>query len=138
MNSNDSDSGFIKIRIEHLNENMLDSIKELRVLDKLIIVFSAVIWSFIIVNFDNSDNTIKQVNIVIYFIPFIVSMLLSVKASKLLDRYRHQKKYYFKYLDLKEDELSSQKWKGVNNLFYIVTILNLIFAITLILIKGLK
>jgi superoxide dismutase len=121
-----------KIRIEHLQQNMLDSIKELRFLDKAIIVFSGTAWAFLLRYTEDILSVSPQViQCVILLTPFIVSLLLSVKAHYLYERYKIQKENYEKHIKVTNIE-TSYSGNIINNIKWFVVAINFILFLVIL------
>ena len=119
-----------KIRAEHLYKNMNDLLKEIRLLDKSSLLFSGVIWAWIIRYGDNSS-------FIYYLIPVVVSSLLFYKTTTLLSEYDSQKKKYYKMVAIskKKKKCSSKDKKRTNLNFRFhsaIVVFNIITAICLI------
>ena len=78
----------LKIKIDHIYKNMNDILKEVRFIDKIVLIFSGITWGWLL-----NKNTIVEYNI-IYIIPFLLSILLSFKVFVLLIEYNKQKIKY--------------------------------------------
>jgi len=116
-----------KLRVAHLYSNMNDLLKEIRILDKTSLIFSGVIWSWILTVKIDNEATILGLSLV----PLSVVSLLAYKAYSLLNEYRVQKNLYKKHLKnaLLEEELASDsKRKRINSVFYAVVIFTNLLA----------
>ena len=109
---------------------MNDLLKEIRLLDKSSLLFSGVIWAWIIRYGDNSSS-------IYYCIPIVVSSLLFYKTTTLLSEYDGQKKKYYKMVSIwKKKKKCLTKDKRRTNLNFrfhsAIVVFNILTAIFLI------
>lgn len=117
----------VKIRIEHIYKNMNDILKEVRFLDKISLVGSGIVWGWIV-----SQSIFF--NIIINFIPAILTVFIWIKATLLLEEYKEEKLKYKKFkLQFNDNETINENKIKLNHFFYTALLLfNMIVAIYVI------
>jgi len=121
MADKDSLSELEKIRFEHLHKNMNDLLKEIRFLDKTILIFSGIVWAWI-VQYDMA----KHFSGVVYFAPLVISVLFSYKTHGLLKEFESESNKYKKYCPSNETaEKTVKPLMGKFNKFYYGIILGI-------------